>query len=797
MKQTFSSFVGILGLVAVAPFAFGSLRADTVTPTSTEGLRYDLYENVSGTAVSNLAITPGFPDKATVGNQLWTKGFLRTPRTTPELNGKVNLGERMSGYLIAPATGNYVFWVGGQDSTALFLSPDTDPAKKVKIAWTNAANASDAATGLPVWLSCGTPTGKSAANAFTFNGGAPGTIKLEAGKIYYIELLHKAGPNGAGSQAVGWTLPGDTVQAAAPTEVIPSKFLSPNLVAVPNLNLTNEQLASRFLNQATCGATPEDIASLAAALATNPRGAYADWLKDQFAREPSDDDLSLNIFRTYFPPNYPVYGYRQHTHDAAAVRASLMISDNKNELRRKVSYVLSEIFVVSDEDAGLVGAPEGMCDWYDLLFKNAFSDFTNLLTEVTYSPVMSHYLSSAGNAKAGFFNKGSRPDENYAREIMQLFTIGLYDLNRDGSYVTDNHGKPIASYNQNTITEMARVFTGLKYPTGMGEGRAKGKDFRQWVAKKGSVRFGRDEIDERKHDTDEKTVFMTKIPAGQDTAKDIADALNILVNHPNTAPFFAKAMIQHMVTSNPSPAYVKHVADAFVNNHGDLKAVITAVLLDPEARNPSCALDDQYGKLREPWMRVTQLTRSFKAIPKEQQPYYNVYKANMLSKLGEYPFAAPSVFNFFLPSYQSPGVVTRRNLGATDAETLVVAPEFQIMNSNTSLLTPNYIMDLVYNDGYGREENKPDKMTKHGLQGNKRGLPQLDLSPQLKLAANAKDLIDNVDTLLTSGMMSQHTREIISTAVNAVDPADEDSMLQRTQMAIYLTMMSPDYAIQK
>ena len=232
-----------------------------------------------------------------------------------------------------------------------------------------------------------------------------------------------------------------------------------------------------------------------------------------------------------------------------------MISDKTNELRRQVAYALSQIFVISDQDNALGDAVEGMSEWYDLLYKDAFSDFSTILHDVTYHPAMAEFLSLDGNAKAGFYNANSRPDENYAREVMQLFSIGLVQLNMDGSTVIDANGHAIPTYTQPEITEVARVFTGLKRPMGDIITHRKTKDGKETFAyQKRPVSFGHDEIDEKRHDTGSKTFLGQTLPAGQDTAKDIDDTLQILLQHPNAGPFFARGMIQRLVTSNPSPA---------------------------------------------------------------------------------------------------------------------------------------------------------------------------------------------------------------------------------------------------
>ena len=554
---------------------------------------------------------------------------------------------------------------------------------------------------------------------------------------------------------------------------------------VPNVQLNNDQLASRFLDQATAGATPADIASLSAALTARPDTAFADWLNAQYAQPVNPGDLSLTTLRAMMDEEDRTKNYHGLYGMGATLRGSLMISDNGSELRRQIAYDLSQIFVISDQDNPLSDANEGMCEWYDVLYKDAFSDFSTILHDVTYHPAMAEFLSLDGNAKAGFYNANSRPDENYAREVMQLFTIGLVQLNPDGSTVVDSSGRAIPTYTQPEITEVARVFTGLKRPIGDVLVHGKTKDGKvALVHGRRPVCFGRDDIDEKRHDTGSKTFLGQTLPAGQDTAKDIDDTLGLLCNHPNCAPFFAKGMIQRLVTSNPSPAYIKRVAQAFVTSKGDMKAVISAILLDDEARNPSHALQPEYGKLREPWLRVTQLSRGFQAQPAPVQPNFAPAGKRMLNDLGQYPLSAPSVFNFYLPNYQSPGVVTKRNANATDATTLLVDPEFQILNSNTALRTPNFLMDLL--------RTEPGKFRSNS------GVWALDLTPQINLAKDPGALVDNINTLLVGGMMSDRTRTIITQAVGQLTPDDDPTILkQRAQMAIYLAMNSPDYAVQK
>ena len=291
-------------------------------------------------------------------------------------------------------------------------------------------------------------------------------------------------------------------------------------------------------------------------------------------------------------------------------------------------------------------------------------------------------------------------------------------------------------------------------------------------------------IVENRHDTGEKTCLGTKFPAGQDTAKDIGDFLQLSLPAPEHRALFRQGDDSTPGHFQSKPRLHQAGGRAFKTSNGDMKTVISAILLDDEARNPANAKQETFGKLREPWLRLTELARGFNAAPATQQPFYGVSEKQSTRTLGQYPLSAPSVFNFYLPNYQPPGTISDRNANATDGTTLLVAPEFQIMNSNTALLTPNYLMDLIRNDGKNSRPNS--------------GVFALDLTPQINLAGDPAALVDNVSTILTGGMMSDRTRGIITTAVGKITPANDPAVLkERARMAIYLTMASPDYAVQK
>lgn len=550
----------------------------------------------------------------------------------------------------------------------------------------------------------------------------------------------------------------------------------------PNTNLTIEQQASRFLAQATCGPTQQEINELTAALQKSPNTAYADWIRKEVEKPVSDADLSLPTFRTEMPPNYPRYGFRQQAREAAALRAAMMVKSDL-QLRYRVAWALSQIFVVSIQ-GDLIGSPEGLCDWQDLLVKNAFGKFEDLLMAVTTHPCMGNYLTSANNAKANFASPGSRPDENYAREVMQLFSIGLYQLKPNGDYIV-SAGHLVPTYDNDSITELARVFTGMTYPKGPGEKFSKDRDgnAKVTVNPKANVRFGMMDFDSERHDPGRKSFLGNlSVRANQSAEQDISQVIGFLSKHPSTGPFIARALIQRLVTSNPSPAYIQAVSDTFRRSDGDMQAVITAILLNPEARAPNLALRETAGKLREPWLRFTQMARAFQVRFSENAPYLPTFQTKMLPAFGQFPLASPSVFNFYLPTYEPPGEIIQRNERLPVTAVPLVGPEFQILHATTAIDTPNYFLEAV---------NETRVNPKAGMSIS------LDLDPQIRLADKPDELLNNVDTLLTSGMMSSATRTIILKAIKSLPDDTDEAKLERAKLAVYLTLVSPDYAVQK
>lgn len=541
---------------------------------------------------------------------------------------------------------------------------------------------------------------------------------------------------------------------------------APAQIVQPSSALTPDGFASRFLGQATFGPTPEGIVEL-----KNLGYDFNAWIDREAAKAPTySAPLAVAALTS---------GGITKIQNAQNRRArnEVMISGN-DQLRQRVAYALSQIFVISDNNSAIANANEGSCSYYDMLVRDSFGTFRQLLLDVTYHPMMGRYLNQYRNRKADPA-KNTSADENYAREVQQLFSVGLYLLNPDGTDQTDGAGRALETYTNAQITEFAKVFTGLTdedhnpNPVGTGTGRTDFPNVPQNYTEPMKMWPGQ-------HDPNAKALHhyagarKPDLPAGQSGTQDISDAIDNLVEHPNTGPFISRQLIQRLVTSNPSNAYVGRVAGVFANNgrgqRGDLLAVIKAVLLDQEARQAAFIVDPEHGKLREPFLRMTHLLRAFHYKVAAGVLPYDLGSATE-GTLGQFPLAAPSVFNFYSPDYQPQGPIGDAGL---------VAPEFQIQNAVFGVATPN----LYYN------------LTNTAVGGF-----SLDLSPQAALGDNPAALVDNVDLLLTAGTLSSASRAKVVAAVTAVTqamvPAGSTLGLTRARLAVYLVAISPDYAIQK
>ncbi|WP_440225016.1 DUF1800 domain-containing protein [Dokdonella sp. MW10] len=534
----------------------------------------------------------------------------------------------------------------------------------------------------------------------------------------------------------------------------------------------SDAAAARFLTQATFGPS---IATIRALRQTG----YNAWFASQSAVAPSRHRPYLE---SQAAAGLDIYqNSRQEAWWLHSVRAP-------DQLRQRVAFALSELLVVSDQGGAIEGYPIAMANYYDLLVDGAFGNYRDLLGKVTLSPVMGHYLSMFKNRKPDEAT-GIRPDENYAREIMQLFSVGLVRLNMDGTVVMSG-GQPVPTYDQDTIRGFAHVFTGWNWANC--PGTDSGQSWRWDWCPSGPVDWPNPGWDaywlqpmapwqtyHASAGTKQLLVYPGVtlpggvLPAGGTAQSNLQAALDNLFNHPNVAPFIAKHLIRRLVSSNPSPAYVGRVAAVFANNgtgvRGDLGATVRAVLMDSEARTlPSLA--SNRGKLREPLLRLSHLWRALDGRAddgryREWNPEYY---------LGQAALRSPTVFNFFLPDYRPPGELTVLGLDG---------PEFQITTDTT---IASATMGLAYKIFYawrGMPDQSPDDIV-------------VDLQPELAFASDPVRLVDRYDLLFMNRTMSPH---MFTTLVNYAQsfPNNADGRRQRVQETLWLVMGSPEYAIER
>ncbi len=425
-----------------------------------------------------------------------------------------------------------------------------------------------------------------------------------------------------------------------------------------------------------------------------------------------------------------------------------------DQLRQRVAFALSQIFVVSNIE---IYEAYGMADYQNLLLKDAFVNYRTLLQDVTLSPVMGHYLDMANNAKSDEAT-GTSPNENYAREILQLMSIGVNELNADGSLQLDGSGAPIPTYDQAAIDGFADIFTGWTYPPLAGA-TLKWNDPINFDGVMVSVAA--------QHEPASKLLLdglMTSV--NQTPEQDLKTALDDIFNHPNVGPFIGKQLIQHLVTSNPSAAYVARISAVFANNgqgvRGDLGAVVTAILTDPEARGDAPTASD-FGHLREPAEFITAPIRSLGGQSD------GVLPLSAASAMGQPIYGAPSVFNYYPPSNLLPGTAT-------------LAPEFAIENAATALARANYINTVIVQGGASANP------TVSGSTGT---------SIPLSSFASITDptaLVAQLNQTLMHGSLSAQASAIIAAAVAAQNPA---SPLAAAQTAAYLILSSGQYQVER
>jgi len=544
--------------------------------------------------------------------------------------------------------------------------------------------------------------------------------------------------------------------------------------------------AARFLTQASFGPTTADVDRVMAI-------GYGSWIDEQFARPRTSH-------RTYWEAQDAAFKAANPTNTSATIGQDGIYNtfwrqavSSDDQLRQRVAFALSQIFVISLQDGGVADNPRAVADYMDMLATQGLGNYRELLEAVSLHPMMGTYLTSLRNRKADP-RTGRVPDENYAREVMQLFSIGLLQLNDDGS-VKQANGAALETYTPADIAGLAKVFTGFSwtcpgFPDNncFNNGSLGGvSDPDRWI--KPMVGYP------AQHSTEEK-VFLSTTIAAQATADPNASlktALDTLYNHPNVGPFIGKQLIQRLVTSNPSPAYVAAVAAAFNNNgqgvRGDLKAVVKAVLMHPEARVVSASS----GKIREPILRLSAVLRAF-GYTSDTGNYRVGNTDNAGASLGQTAMRSPTVFNFYRPGYVAPGTQA--------AAAGLVAPEMALAQETTAAGYVNYMRDGV-SAGVGASST----VMVNGASVTRRDL-QPNFSAELALVDKPAELVEQINTKLMYGAMPDGLKTEIRSAVESItipvlnstgsnQAAIDTARRNRVNAAVFLTVVSPEYQVQK
>ena len=554
---------------------------------------------------------------------------------------------------------------------------------------------------------------------------------------------------------------------------------------VPQDRVDNDEDAARFLHHAAFGASDSDIA------AVRQKG-YAGWLDDQLGMPMGQSKWDWLASQGYTQVNDRQYFFSDYYYQFAIWRDLMSAPDM---VRQRWVLALSELFVVSVPSVTGVQPWTGLggAHFWDTMASHGFGNFRDLLQAVTLHPVMGAFLNTRGNRKEDPAT-GRVPDENYAREVMQLFTIGLHQLNLDGTPRLGANGQPIDSYGQSDVTQLARVFTGYDLDLrGVGNfNDPSPPHYSVWYPE--YVQRPMQFFPER-HSTLEARFLGVHIPAGTPGPEALRIALDTLFNHPNTGPFFARQMIQRLVASNPAPDYVARVAAKFNDNgagvRGDLKAVLRAILLDKAARGPSGLYSRTFGKLREPILRITNWARAFKVRSLANTWKFSVGSWDTEADLQQYPLAAPSVFNFFRPGYVPPSTEMATQ-GAT-------APEFQLVSESSVSAYINYLQNIIYQ---GAWIGNPGEA---GFPRDNLGVTYVpdivpDYSAEFALVGNTLLLVQRLNILLTGGQLSPATQDFIVNALRIdrirADSPDEFKRIHVAR-AVLFVMASAEYLIQK
>ena len=576
-------------------------------------------------------------------------------------------------------------------------------------------------------------------------------------------LLEACGGGGGGSTGTG----------------TPSTQTPPDL---PDATLLASYAAARFLQRAQFSSSEAEIA------AVKVHGPST-WLNEQMAINTSIGGYEWLMQRGYGVIDTNRFYEMEYQSNYMAWYQIMAAPDG---VRRRMALALSEFFVVSGAGVGTISWPQfAMGAYWDVLCKNAFGNFRTLLEDITLNIAMGEYLNTLGNQKEDIAS-GRLPDENYAREVMQLFTIGLLQLNLDGTHKLGTTGQPIETFTQSDVSNLARVFTG--YESDNSDGYSQSAVAPTYTLR--NVGYTRKPmvLNASRHSTLRSEFLGAVVEAGTDGKTALKTALDTLFNHSNVGPFFSRQMIQRLVCSDPTPAYVARVATVFNNNgngvRGDLAAVFKAILLDSEATSAAGLTSTTFGKLREPMVRTAQWARTFKAT--SQKGTWKIGNPNYsaVDALGQSPLQAPSVFNFFRPGYVPPSTAM--------AVTKSTAPEFQLANESTTASYINYLQNFLYQGMWVRA---PELITSPDTATSTDG-PDIvpDYSAELALVGNPSALITRLNLLLCAGQLSTETVTMMVGALSydtSTSKSSNNAKRSYVAKAIMFVMCCSEYLVQK
>ena len=552
------------------------------------------------------------------------------------------------------------------------------------------------------------------------------------------------------------------VEAPAPETPVP---------APPPEALTHSN-ATRFLSQATFGPSPQDVQDVLDA-------GLEDWFSEQLAQQPT---LMLDEVISRFPESGVFYDERGQTPRNLSQLPTILFWRNSitapDQLRQRMAFALSQILVVSDR-SDLDRLPQTIAHYNDILVTNAFGNYRQLLEEVTYSPAMAIYLTYLRNSKANPAT-GQVPDENYARELLQLFTLGLIELQANGVPNTDELGEPVEIFDNTDITGLAKVFTGLSFAGAEYQARLQNLPLNSFYSPLQTF--------DNFHSEQEKSFLGSTITAGTGAESSIDQALDIIFAHPNVGPFIGRQLIQRFTSSSPDVEYVERVAAAFdvgtyllpsgarigSGERGDLGATIAAVLFDVDARDIQRSDQGSSGKIREPILRFTHWARAFEVNSAVAANELLLQDTSDTTALGQHPYRAPSVFNFYRPGYIAPGTLT--------GEAGLNAPEFQITNAPSVIGYPNFLTPYVFGQAPQFDG------------GGDRAFIA-DYSDAEAVADSPEDLIALLNERLTHGTLTEASANRIHSIVSDIDGSTTDGRRLRARLASLLVLTTPDYIV--